>query len=53
MGFMRKAITSGIALKAARVVAREMSKPENQRRAKEMLERATKRGHAPRTVGRG
>ena len=47
MGFLGKAMKSGIALQAARMVAREMSKPENQRRAKELLQRATTRRRAP------
>lgn len=53
MGFMRKAIKSGIALKAARIVAREMSKPENQRKAKQLLGKVTKRGGAAGSLGRG
>lgn len=37
MGFLGKAIKSGIAVKAAQIAKREMSKPENQRKAKELL----------------
>lgn len=40
MGFLGKAIKSGIALKAVDVVRREAAKPENQRRAKELLQKA-------------
>lgn len=43
MAFLRTALRSGLALKAAQVVRREMSKPENQRKAKELLARATRR----------
>lgn len=39
MGFLGKAIKSGIALKAVDVVRREASKPENQRKAKEFAEK--------------
>lgn len=44
MGFLGKAIKSGIALKAMRIAQREMSKPENQRKAKELLGKVTQRG---------
>lgn len=37
MGFLRKAIRGGIALKAAQIIQREAAKPENQRKAKELL----------------
>lgn len=37
MGMFGKAIKSGVAIKAIQVVKREASKPENQRKAKEML----------------
>ncbi|MGW8590218.1 hypothetical protein ACWGLC_00755 [Dietzia sp. NPDC055877] len=40
MGFLSKAIKSGIALKAVDVVRREAAKPENQRKAKELLQKA-------------
>ena len=36
MGFLRRAIRGGIALKAAQVIRREAAKPENQRKAKEL-----------------
>ncbi|WP_454042931.1 hypothetical protein [Cellulosimicrobium sp. Marseille-Q8652] len=52
MGFLDKMMKSGVALKAARVAQREMSKPENQRKARELLAKVTKRegpaGPAPR-----
>lgn len=37
MGFLRKAVRGGIALKAVQIIQREASKPENQRKAKEMF----------------
>ena len=37
MGFLGKAIKSGLAVKAAQVIQREAAKPENQRKAKELL----------------
>lgn len=37
MGFLRKAIRGGIALQAARMIQRQAAKPENQRKAKEMV----------------
>ena len=37
MGFLGKAIKSGLAVKAAQIIQREAQKPENQRKAKEML----------------
>jgi hypothetical protein len=43
MGFLRKAIRSGIAVKAGQVILREAQKPENQRKAKEMLAKAKNR----------
>lgn len=42
MGLLGKAIKSGIALKAVDVVRREAAKPENQRRAKELLQKVSK-----------
>ncbi|MFF1527936.1 hypothetical protein [Cellulomonas sp. NPDC058312] len=44
MGFLGKAMKSGIALQAVRIAQREMAKPENQRRAKELFQKVTKRG---------
>lgn len=43
MSFIRTAIRSGLALKAARLVQREMSKPENQRKAKELVGKIAQR----------
>jgi hypothetical protein len=43
MSFIRTAIRSGLALKAARLIQREMSKPENQRRAKELIGKVAQR----------
>jgi hypothetical protein len=43
MSIIRMAIRSGLALKAARLIQREMSKPENQRKAKELLGKLTQR----------
>lgn len=44
MGFLGKAMKSGIAIKAAQVAKREASKPENQRKAKELLGKIKRRG---------
>jgi hypothetical protein len=43
MGFLGKAIKSGIAMKAANMLMRQAQKPENQRKAKEMLAKARNR----------
>lgn len=43
MGFLGKALKSGIALKAIEVAKREASKPENQRKAREMAEKLRNR----------
>lgn len=43
MGFLGKAIKSGAALKAAKIIQREAAKPENQRKAKELLGRVKNR----------
>lgn len=46
MGIFGKVVKSGIAIKAIQVFKREASKPENQRKAKEMLAKLRdKRGH--------
>ncbi|WP_168202748.1 MULTISPECIES: hypothetical protein [Georgenia] len=47
MGFLRKAIRGGIAVKAAQVIAREAQKPENQRRAKELYTKVRDRRKSP------
>lgn len=44
MGFLGKALKSGVALQAVRIAQREMAKPENQRRAKDLLHKVTNRG---------
>ncbi|MCD2262241.1 hypothetical protein K3888_05945 [Dietzia aurantiaca] len=43
MGFLSKAVKSGIALKAVDVVRREAAKPENQRKAREFAEKMRNR----------
>ena len=43
MGFVGKALKTGLALKADDVVRREASKPENQRKAKEFSEKLRNR----------
>ena len=43
MGFLGKAIKSGLAVKAANIVMREAQKPENQRKARELLAKAKNR----------
>jgi hypothetical protein len=49
MGFLGKALRSGVALQAVRIAQREMAKPENQRRAKELLHKVTNRGGSGRS----
>jgi hypothetical protein len=39
MGFLKKALRSGIAMKGAQIVMREAQKPENQRKAKEFVQK--------------
>ncbi|MFN3601246.1 MAG: hypothetical protein ACK4UY_07660 [Dietzia sp.] len=43
MAFLRNALRTGIALKAAEVVKREASKPENQRKAREFADKVRNR----------
>lgn len=43
MAFLRNALRTGVALKAAEVVRREASKPENQRKAREFAEKIRNR----------
>jgi hypothetical protein len=43
MGFLGKAIKSGIAVKAGQILLREAQKPENQRKARELLAKARTR----------
>lgn len=47
MGFLRKAVRGGIALKAAQIIQREASKPENQRKAKELFAKVRDRKKPP------
>ena len=49
MGMLRGALKTGIALKAAEIVRREARKPENQRKAKAMLQKVTQRGNRRQT----
>lgn len=44
MKLFRGALKSAIALKAFEIVRREASKPENQRKAKDLLSKVTSRG---------
>lgn len=44
MGLFKGAMKAGIAAKAMEIARREASKPENQRKAKELLTRVTSRG---------
>ncbi len=39
MGFLKKVIRSGVAVKAAQILMREAQKPENQRKAREMAQK--------------
>lgn len=43
MGLIGGAIKSGLALKVGRMIQREAQKPENQRKAKEMLQKVRNR----------
>ncbi|MET3860811.1 hypothetical protein ABIE38_001733 [Dietzia sp. 2505] len=43
MAFLRNALRTGVALKAAEVVKREASKPENQRKAREFADKLRNR----------
>lgn len=43
MAFLRNALRTGVALKAAEVVKREASKPGNQRKAREFAEKIRNR----------
>jgi len=43
MGFFKGAIKSGLAIKAANIIKREAAKPENQRKARELLAKAKNR----------
>ena len=39
MGFLKKALRSGVAVKAAKIAMREAQKPENQRKARELVQK--------------
>lgn len=43
MGLFKNALRSGLALKAIDIARREAAKPENQRKAKELLKRLANR----------
>ena len=43
MGFLDKALKSGVAIKAVQIAKREAAKPENQRKARELLARLRER----------
>jgi hypothetical protein len=43
MGFLGKAIKSGVAAKAGQMLWRQAQKPENQRKARELLAKAKSR----------
>lgn len=47
MGIIKSALKTGIAVKAVDLARREMRKPENQRRAKELLARAQQEFRKP------
>jgi hypothetical protein len=47
MSFLKRAIRSGIAAKAAQLVMREAQKPENQRKAREMVQRLREKRRRP------
>jgi len=54
MGFLRGAAKAAIAAKIIDVARREMAKPENQRKAKELLTKVQQRKGGNRgSVGRG
>jgi hypothetical protein len=47
VGFLKNALKSGLAVKAAKVVKREASKPENQRKAREMVQKLRQKRQRP------
>lgn len=47
MSFLGKAMKSGLALKAAKIAQRELSKPENQRKVRELAQRIAERRRGP------
>ena len=44
MGLLKGALKTGVMLKLVEIARREASKPENQRKAKEWLNKASNRG---------
>jgi hypothetical protein len=48
MGTFSKLIKTGVAIKAVQVIKREASKPENQRKAQEMLAKLRQQRPGPR-----
>jgi hypothetical protein len=44
MGLFKGALKTGLVMKAIEMARREASKPENQRKAKELLAKVTNRG---------
>jgi len=44
MGMFKGALKTGIAMKALEIVRREAAKPQNQARARQLFDRATKGG---------
>jgi len=53
MGLLRTAIRTGLATKAINIARREASKPENQRKARELFDRVSKRGTGAGSSDRG
>ena len=47
MNLFGKALKSGIAIKAVQIAKREAAKPENQRKAKELLNKVAQRRGKP------
>ena len=47
MSFLTRALKSGVAMKAAQVVIREASKPENQRKARELMKKLQEQRRRP------
>ncbi len=47
MGIIKSALKTGIAVKAVDLARREMRKPENQRKAKELMARAQREFRKP------
>ncbi|QTE30978.1 hypothetical protein [Pengzhenrongella sicca] len=43
---LNRFLRTGLVLKASQIAAREMRKPENQRRAKELVTKVTRRGQS-------